>query len=283
MNILITSGGTREEIDKVRSITNTSTGRLGSIIADYFAKHCEKARVTCIHGETAVLPTTPGIELLPVSNVQSLLETIDTLLITRKFDCIILAMAVSDYTPAEILDSGGNPLLPGESAKVSSDHDELLIRLVRTPKVIERFKEIKIKQPKSILVGFKLLSGVTEQVLLQTGHRLLEQNNCDFVLANDLADVAPNGKMHKAMLIDKCGILFRARTKHEIAQIIYNSVTKAKQEQPRRAGFAGREQQCNRLCRLAGCLKSARPEGCLTMTKAKQEQPCRVNLDDDSG
>ncbi|MGZ7242311.1 phosphopantothenoylcysteine decarboxylase domain-containing protein, partial [Streptococcus pyogenes] len=36
MKILITSGGTRESIDQVRSITNHSTGQLGKQIAERF-------------------------------------------------------------------------------------------------------------------------------------------------------------------------------------------------------------------------------------------------------
>ena len=36
MNTLITSGGTSEKIDRVRSITNHSTGQLGKIIAETF-------------------------------------------------------------------------------------------------------------------------------------------------------------------------------------------------------------------------------------------------------
>ena len=36
INILITAGGTSEPIDSVRSISNTATGRLGSLIADAF-------------------------------------------------------------------------------------------------------------------------------------------------------------------------------------------------------------------------------------------------------
>ena len=38
MNIIITSGGTSENIDNVRKITNTATGALGSIIANEFIK-----------------------------------------------------------------------------------------------------------------------------------------------------------------------------------------------------------------------------------------------------
>ena len=34
MNIVITAGGTSEYVDKVRKITNSSTGKLGSIIAN---------------------------------------------------------------------------------------------------------------------------------------------------------------------------------------------------------------------------------------------------------
>ena len=36
MNILITSGGTNEKIDRVRSITNHSTGQLGKVITETF-------------------------------------------------------------------------------------------------------------------------------------------------------------------------------------------------------------------------------------------------------
>ncbi len=36
LNIIITAGGTSEKIDSVRKITNNSSGKLGSIIADTF-------------------------------------------------------------------------------------------------------------------------------------------------------------------------------------------------------------------------------------------------------
>ena len=35
-NVIITSGGTREKIDEARVISNLSTGKLGSLIADEF-------------------------------------------------------------------------------------------------------------------------------------------------------------------------------------------------------------------------------------------------------
>ena len=54
MNILITSGGTSEKIDQVRSITNHSTGQLGKMIAE----HClaSGAYVTLLTTAKAVKP-----------------------------------------------------------------------------------------------------------------------------------------------------------------------------------------------------------------------------------
>ena len=34
INVVITSGGTSERIDNVRKITNSSSGKLGSVISD---------------------------------------------------------------------------------------------------------------------------------------------------------------------------------------------------------------------------------------------------------
>ena len=54
MNILITSGGTSEKIDQVRSITNHSTGQLGKIISKRFLE--AGFSVTLVTTPTAVQP-----------------------------------------------------------------------------------------------------------------------------------------------------------------------------------------------------------------------------------
>ena len=51
MKILITSGGTKVPIDRVRSITNMSCGTFGSRIADaFFSKGLEVFRTGTEHG-----------------------------------------------------------------------------------------------------------------------------------------------------------------------------------------------------------------------------------------
>ena len=49
-------GGTSEPIDTIRSITNKSTGKLGSLIADAFSEGKNVERIYYIHAKGAVMP-----------------------------------------------------------------------------------------------------------------------------------------------------------------------------------------------------------------------------------
>lgn len=246
MKVLITAGGTSEDIDSVRSITNYSTGRLGSIIADTFTQ--KNAAITYVCGDNALLPSAENIEIIRIKNTQELLEVTENLFNKTQFDCVIHSMAVSDFIPQAILTldnivenvlseitkqtinnkaladvirtavlTSGKPL---KESKINSENLDLMLLLKQTPKIIGW---IKAKQPKTILVGFKLLSGVTEKELTQAGRELLMQNSCDFVLANNLQDIANDS--HKAILLDKSGILQRVETKQEIAEVIYKTIS----------------------------------------------------------
>lgn len=254
MKILITAGGTSEAIDPVRSITNYSTGRLGSIIADEFAQ--KNAEVFYISGSDGVLPSSKKVAVIRIKDVQGLTQALDRLLKEHKYDCVIHSMAVSDFTPQAVLNlddiitsvasavngqkscmntqdlelttcqmaslireavlSSGKP--PGQE-KISSKNSDLVVLFKQTPKAIKMIKAI---QPETILVGFKLLSGAPEDALLQAANNLLTQNSCDFVLANDMTDIA--GDQHKAILIDKNGPVQKVNTKQEIAKAIYKAI-----------------------------------------------------------
>jgi phosphopantothenoylcysteine synthetase/decarboxylase len=58
--------------------------------------------------------------------------------------------------------------------KIPSDIDDLIITLRRTPKIISMFKAL---QPETLLVGFKLLSGVPEETLLKTGFETIKKTD----------------------------------------------------------------------------------------------------------
>lgn len=244
INVLITAGGTTENIDTVRSITNNATGRLGSIIADKFADH---ASVTYVCGENAIIPNSQHIEIIRIKNVSDLICELEKLLKQRKYDAVIHSMAVSDFTPQAFLSvdemveslfdifidnnmndnhiknkirdtifSSFNPLT---DKKISSNSKDVVLLLKQTEKAISYIKNL---QPQTILVGFKLLSAVSEDELLNVGLKLLNKNDCDFVVANDLSNIQKD--LHKAILINKDGILKTANTKQEIANAIFELV-----------------------------------------------------------
>jgi phosphopantothenate-cysteine ligase len=161
-----------------------------------------------------------------IQNVAQLAVQMEQDLKSAAFDCVIHSMAVSDYSPVKVAQmadlQGAAPIFDdlGESgSKISSESEYLAIILKRNPKIIDLVKEI---QPKTTLVGFKLLSNVSETELVSAGLRLLEKSRCDFVLANDLKNIT--NTRHAAILLDSSGITARGETKEEIAKIICEKV-----------------------------------------------------------
>jgi phosphopantothenate---cysteine ligase (CTP) len=253
MNILITSGGTSEKIDNVRKITNTATGRLGSLIAEEFVNvggsKIDKIFYVCT--KDAVVPSLQSLEISRIESVDELKNTLSEILTTQKVDAVIHTMAVSDYklrglSTAEtladaisqklsaqgrnaygnsdkikeiILNAVEESISPRNCSKVSSSIENLVLFMERTPKIIGMIKKL---QPTAVLVGFKLLDGVDEPTLLRIGHELLEKNNCDFVLANDLRSIKDD--KHNGILISPDKSFIRVSTKQEIAAVIVKSV-----------------------------------------------------------
>lgn len=207
---MITSGGTAEKIDSVRSIVNSSTGRLGCAIAEAFAAH--GAHIFYVCGKNAARPEAQ-VNTIEVGDVASLQVAIKCLLEQNHIDIIIHAMAVSDYRVKDILTTDG--ISRDINGKIGSEYDKLILYLEKAPKIISMLRDAS---PNSAIVGFKLLDGVTHETLINTAHKLLIKNQCDFVLANDATEIV--GDAHKGYFIDKNCKYSAYGTKAEIAQAI---------------------------------------------------------------
>ena len=221
MNILITSGGTSEKIDRVRSITNHSTGWLGKIIAETFLDKGDQ--VTLVTTPKAVRPAAhPNLTIVQIENVAELLESLEPLVHTH--DVLIHAMAVSDYTPvymtgleavaassdmAEFLNKTNS------ESKISSQDDVQVLFLKKTPKIISLVKKWN---PDIRLIGFKLLVDVSKEELLKTARANLIKNQAEIIVANDLTE--SSNQEHKAYLVGNDTVT-RAQSKEEIAQLLY--------------------------------------------------------------
>ena len=218
MNILITAGGTTEKIDNVRSISNASTGRLGRLIANAFSARTEVGKIFYVCGKTAARSESEKAEIIYIDSVASVESALRDLFARATVDIIIHSMAVSDYrvkTVTTVSEFGKTTL---DSGKISSDVDDLLLVMERTPKIIAMFQQMA---PQSTLVGFKLLDNAPLETLIDRGFGVLTQNHCTFVLANDLNDIS-NGQ-HVGYLIDKAKHFTKFETKQAIAEAIVSA------------------------------------------------------------
>lgn len=198
MKILVTSGGTKIPIDRVRDITNMSKGTFGSKIAYELLKFGHE--VLFFRATYSCSPMSVDIDLVKGYNMgdftswynerskflslysEAAYSTFDEysdglekLIKKEDPDVVLLAAAVSDYGVSNFVDG-----------KVRSTDNDFNIILKPLPKLITKVKEWA---PKTKLVGFKLLVDSTEEQLLDAAKKSIEDNNCDMVVANDLSDM----------------------------------------------------------------------------------------------
>ena len=205
MKLLITSGGTSEKIDQVRSITNHSTGKLGALIADSFLAQGD--HVTLITTRNAIKPAAhPNLTIQIIENVQKLFEMMKPLVKTH--DVLIHSMAVSDYTPIYMTGF--------EQITTSQDLTEFLNKTNKQSKISSKDNyQVQKWNPNIRLIGFKLLVDVSKEELLTVARASLTKNQAEIIVANDLSDISDN--QHHAYLV-KINSVIKADTKEEIAQ-----------------------------------------------------------------
>ena len=95
LRVLVTAGGTREPIDSVRFVGNSSSGRMGVALAQ--AARDRGAEVTLVAANVA-LPAPPGVARREVVTAAELKEACE-----QEFpgcDVLLMAAAVADFAPA---------------------------------------------------------------------------------------------------------------------------------------------------------------------------------------
>lgn len=224
MKILVTSGGTSEAIDRVRSITNHSTGRLGLVITEALIKAGHE--VCLITTSQAVKPAShPNLKIIEIKNTLDLLEEMRNLV--KDYQVLIHSMAVSDYTPVYMTsidevqasqDLSEFLTKHNTETKISSKEEAQILFLKKNPKIISLVKEWN---PKIHLIGFKLLVDVSQEHLIQVARESLEKNQADIIIANDLTQI--NSDQHLAYLIEK-NVYQTAYSKQEIAELLLEKI-----------------------------------------------------------
>lgn len=183
MKVLITSGGTREPIDGVRVITNSSTGGTGALIADVFAQ--QGADVLLVRAEGAIKPVEPSIKQQTFLTATDLDTVCQQLLGSHDIDLIIHAAAVSDFVVESVEIDGVSHAAP-ISAKLPSSA-ALSVHLRPGKKILPHLKGYS-RQSAVRLVGFKLTDGASDADA-QRAIQAVFASGADWVVHNDLRTI----------------------------------------------------------------------------------------------
>ncbi len=180
MNVLITSGPTREPIDDVRFVSNVSTGRLGVRIASAFVERGHDVVLARGIG-SAPAPSHPRLESIEFSSAASLLQVIESVLARSGpnggVDLLIHAAAVADYAPVPV------------AGKIKSTEPALTVHMRPTPKVVD---QIRMRHPTLDVILFKLESDVPRDELHARARRAARRVGARAVVANLLGEVSAN-------------------------------------------------------------------------------------------
>ena len=208
--IVITSGGTIEEIDPVRYISNYSSGKMGLALAD-------TARNL---GADVTLITTCDVirkyNIVKVKSAQEMQTAVEKEF--RTTTCIIMAAAVADYRVKEKFT---------QKMKKTAEN-EITLTLVKNPDILKELCSKKhsanmVDKP-PLIIGFCAES----ENLLENAKEKINKKGCDYLIANDISrkDIGFSSDFNEVTILDKNGGMKKLEraSKKTIAKEIFNYI-----------------------------------------------------------
>jgi len=204
-NILITSGPTREAIDKVRYISNNSSGKMGAALVRAAIDY--GATVTLITGPTNQKIHHDRLTIVNVTSADEMLSAVKDNYLQNEI--IIFAAAVSDFTPEKVVNS---------KIKTKS----INLDLKPTVDIAKYISEIK--SDNQFLVGFALENDNE----LENAKNKLINKKLDLIVLNSLNDEGAGFDFdtNQVKIIDKKLNIskFKLKSKKDIAIDIFNKI-----------------------------------------------------------
>ena len=164
MKVLITAGGTREPIDRVRVVSNRSSGKMGRAISREAWRRGAEVTVVAANVEEVE----PGVRWVPVETYAELEEA--TMRLSHEADALVMAAAVSDFTPAEV----------HEGKIRRGGRTELELKLVATGDIL---RAVRGENPELFMVGFAATHGNP----VPDAREKLSRKGVDLVVGNDVS------------------------------------------------------------------------------------------------
>jgi phosphopantothenoylcysteine decarboxylase/phosphopantothenate--cysteine ligase len=166
--VVVSAGGTREEIDPVRFIGNWSTGMQGYALARTAV--ARGAEVIVVAANVA-LPDPAGVKVARVVSAREMQDAVTTAAVGA--DAVVMAAAVADYRPqdrsAAKLKKDGQPPSP--------------LRLTENPDILAQLGARREGGP-AILVGFAAETGTSAGA----ARAKLARKGCDLLVVNPVGN-----------------------------------------------------------------------------------------------
>ena len=207
--VLITAGPTIEYIDPIRIITNQSSGKTGVLLASELIS--SGAKVTLVYGPGIENPP-KGAKIIKISTSKEMFNVVKKEM-SKKLDIVIMAAAVSDYTPENT-----------SKNKIKSTKNKIKISLKKTPKIIDQIKKY---QKNIFLVGFKAETNLSKKELITLAKKKMNESLADMIVANDIGSIRyrKNPESNEVLIINSHKVISSGWMKKEkIAKFIRKEI-----------------------------------------------------------
>ena len=168
--LVVTAGPTYEDLDPVRYLGNRSTGRMGFAVAA--EAMVRGARVVLVAGPTSLEPPV-GAEMHRVRSADEMDRAVTSFVDNDEADAVVMAAAVSDYTPAAGI----------AAEKIVKKEGNVDLTLQRTPDILAELGRKRGDRARPVLVGF---AAETSDVAARARAKLVSKR-IDVIVGNDVS------------------------------------------------------------------------------------------------
>ncbi|MGC5166305.1 bifunctional phosphopantothenoylcysteine decarboxylase/phosphopantothenate--cysteine ligase CoaBC [Luteimicrobium sp. DT211] len=212
--VVVSAGGTREAIDPVRFIGNSSSGKQGVALAR--AAVARGADVVLVGANLAQTPTGVGT-FVPVVSTAELRDAVRAA--AREADAVVMAAAVADFRPVHVPDAKIKKV-PGEPPAP--------IELVENPDILRELATDRLR-PGQVVVGFAAETGDATGDVLFHGRAKARRKGADLVVVNAVgAGKAFGTDENDVTIVDASGEVVEtaAGPKERVADVVWDAVVK---------------------------------------------------------
>lgn len=216
--VVVTAGGTRENLDPVRFLGNRSSGKQGFALARAAKQLRASVHLIAAHVEVE-LPT--GLDTVTrVSSARELREA--TLVAAQGADVVIMAAAVADFRPADYADF--------KIKKTDDPGQDPVIHLVRNPDILRELVEHRSANRETgpqLIVGFAAETGDESASPLDYGRAKLARKGCDYLAVNTVSATQGFGtEVNTLTILSANGVepLVTQGTKYEVSEDLLRHV-----------------------------------------------------------